>query len=149
MHYTIIIYAMRHHGLGALLDRPKIGQYFRKALAGIILATDMGVHFEFMNSFTRLAKGNDFSLDCQRLLLCQAIIKCADVSNPVRTPYFIVLFWAQLDSESTARRVPLLGRRFDGRMDFSGFPRETLAPPVDRSSFCIAFGSNSGANLLR
>ena len=75
---------MRHHGLGALLDRPKIGQCFRKSLAGIVLATDMSVHFDFMSSFRHLANGKDFPLDYQRLLLCQAIIKCADISNPVR-----------------------------------------------------------------
>lgn len=83
MHYTIIIYVLRHHGFGALLDRPKVGQSFRKSLAGIILATDMGVHFDFMKNFSLLADGKDFPMDHKRLLLCQAIIKCADISNPV------------------------------------------------------------------
>ncbi|KAI6044001.1 hypothetical protein EDC04DRAFT_501544 [Pisolithus marmoratus] len=46
MHYTILIHAMRRHGLGPLLDKPKVGQSFRKSLAGIVLATDMGVHFD-------------------------------------------------------------------------------------------------------
>ncbi|KAL4079509.1 hypothetical protein J3A83DRAFT_1110620 [Scleroderma citrinum] len=93
MHYILIIHAMRHHGLGALLDRPKNGQCFRKSLAGIVLATDMGVHFEFMKNFGLLANGKDFSMDCQRLLLCQAIIKCADISNPSRPPG-VSHYWA-------------------------------------------------------
>ncbi|KAG6335121.1 hypothetical protein ID866_3961 [Astraeus odoratus] len=93
MHYTIIIYVMRHHGLGSLLDRPKVGQYFRKSLAGIILATDMGVHFEFMKNFGHLADGRDFPMDYKRLLLCQAIIKCADISNPSRPPG-VSHYWA-------------------------------------------------------
>ncbi|KAI6129536.1 hypothetical protein EV401DRAFT_1927761 [Pisolithus croceorrhizus] len=93
MHYTILIHAMRQHGLGALLDKPKVGQSFRKSLAGIVLATDMGVHFEFMKNFALLADGRDFPLDYKRLLFCQAIIKCADISNPSRPPG-VSHYWA-------------------------------------------------------
>lgn len=83
MHYAILIQVIRHHGLGSLLDRPNRGQLFRKTLAGIILATDMGVHFEFMKNFGLLVAGKDYPLSYRKLLLCQALIKCADISNPV------------------------------------------------------------------
>lgn len=83
MHYAILIQVIRHHGLGSLLDRPNGGQVFRKTLAGIVLATDMSVHFEFMKNFGLLVAGKDYPLSHRKLLLCQALIKCADISNPV------------------------------------------------------------------
>lgn len=83
MHFAILIRVMRHHGLGSLLDRPNEGQLFRKTLAGIVLATDMSVHFEFMKNFRLLLAGKDYPLSHRKLLLCQALIKCADISNPV------------------------------------------------------------------
>lgn len=82
MHCALLIQAMRHHGLGKLLDRPDSG--FRKMLAGIVLATDMSVHYQFIRDFQSLVDGREYSLERRRLLLCQAIIKCADISNPVR-----------------------------------------------------------------
>ena len=85
MHYAILIQVIRHHGLANLLDRPS-GQVFRKTLAGIVLATDMGVHFEFMKNFAHLVAGKDLPLSYRKLLLCQALIKCADISNPVSLP---------------------------------------------------------------
>lgn len=85
MHYAILIQVIRHHGLGSLLDRPNGGRLFRKTLAGIVLATDMGVHFEFMKNFGLLLAGKDYPLSHRKLLLCQALIKCADISNPVRS----------------------------------------------------------------
>ena len=83
MHYAILIQVIRRHGLGSLLDRPNGGQIFRKTLAGIVLATDMGVHFEFMKKFGLLVAGKTYPLWHRKLLLCQALIKCADISNPV------------------------------------------------------------------
>lgn len=91
MHYTLLIQAMRLHGLGNLLDRPDSG--FRKVLAGIVLATDMNVHYDFIRDFQSLVGGREYSLHRRRLLLCQAIIKCADISNPSRPPS-VSHYWA-------------------------------------------------------
>ncbi|KAG1898497.1 uncharacterized protein F5891DRAFT_1043727 [Suillus fuscotomentosus] len=91
MHCALLIQAMRHHGLGKLLDRPDNG--FRKMLAGIVLATDMSVHYQFIRDFQSLVDGRVYSLDRRRLLLCQAIIKCADISNPSRPPG-VSHYWA-------------------------------------------------------
>jgi hypothetical protein len=55
MHCALLIQAMRHHGLGKLLDRPDSG--FRKMLAGIVLATDMSVHYQFIRDFQSLVDG--------------------------------------------------------------------------------------------
>ncbi|KAG2059754.1 HD-domain/PDEase-like protein [Suillus hirtellus] len=91
MHCALLIQAMRQHGLGKLLDRPDSG--FRKMLAGIVLATDMSVHYQFIRDFQSLVDGREYSLDRRRLLLCQAIIKCADISNPSRPPG-VSHYWA-------------------------------------------------------
>lgn len=91
MHCALLIQGMRHHGLGKLLDRPDSG--FRKMLAGIVLATDMSVHYQFIRDFQSLVDGREYSLDRRQLLLCQAIIKCADISNPSRPPG-VSHYWA-------------------------------------------------------
>jgi 3'5'-cyclic nucleotide phosphodiesterase len=73
------------------------GTDFRNLLAKTILSTDMSVHFQWMPKFEQLRhyldteseEGSDLGkatddVDSQtRLLLCQALIKCADISNPV------------------------------------------------------------------
>jgi 3'5'-cyclic nucleotide phosphodiesterase len=69
-----------------------------------ILSTDMSVHFQWLPKFQQLLDRLQHSnaqtdeedddlgkvtedVDCQtRLLLCQALIKCADISNPVSSP---------------------------------------------------------------
>lgn len=84
MHCTLLMHAMRYHGLGSLLDRPEHGPRFRKLLLETVLATDMSVHFEFMARLTALVDGDDtLSIQLRRVLMCQALIKCADISNPV------------------------------------------------------------------
>ncbi len=85
MHYSLIMQIMRHNNLGFLLDRPHTGSSFRQLLLGAVLATDMGVHFDFMAEFTKLVNGADFPELKRRVLVCQALIKCADISNPVST----------------------------------------------------------------
>lgn len=45
----------------------------------------MGVHKEFMERFGRLMDHpEEFDIVQARILICQALIKCADISNPVR-----------------------------------------------------------------
>ncbi|KAI9066828.1 HD-domain/PDEase-like protein, partial [Trametes sanguinea] len=99
MHYSLIMQIMRHNKLGFLLDRPGSGPLFRKLLLGTVLATDMGVHFDFMSEFRHLLDGADFPELKRRILVCQALIKCADISNPSR-PYLVSQHWATaLESE--------------------------------------------------
>lgn len=75
---------------------------FKKLVYSTVLATDMSLHFEWIKAFKIFAKGiRDSDLEAEvragtfeaedyrqlvtkgRVLLCQAIIKCADISNPV------------------------------------------------------------------
>ncbi|KAI0739159.1 HD-domain/PDEase-like protein [Daedaleopsis nitida] len=99
MHYSLIMQIMRHNHLGFLLDRASFGASFRKLLLGTVLATDMGVHFDFMAEFRRLLEGAEFPELKRRILVCQALIKCADISNPSR-PYLVSQHWAAaLESE--------------------------------------------------
>ncbi|KAH7913325.1 hypothetical protein BJ138DRAFT_649557 [Hygrophoropsis aurantiaca] len=86
MHYTMLTSAMQQHGLGHLLDHPIKGRDFRKLLKGTVLATDMNWHERFMTKFGRIVDGEESTIEQRRLLLCQAIIKCADISNPSRPP---------------------------------------------------------------
>lgn len=69
---------------------------FRWLLVQTVLATDMSVHFEWLKNFKEYAAsgvglGADgfggMSEDEERLMICQALIKCGDISNPVRLHY--------------------------------------------------------------
>ncbi|EEB92122.1 hypothetical protein MPER_09418, partial [Moniliophthora perniciosa FA553] len=97
MHISLLLRVMRHHGLGPLLDDPvdDSGQRTRKLLSETVLATDMSVHKTFMENFRSLLdRTQDFELCRRQLLICQAIIKCADISNPYR-PYHVAKHWAE------------------------------------------------------
>jgi hypothetical protein len=82
---------MRGNGMSHLLERPESGAQFRKLLLNSVLATDMSVHVDFMDRFKALVDGNknEESLIAQKVLICQALIKCAYISNPVRFYLFI------------------------------------------------------------
>ena len=78
---------MKRHGLAHLLSPTPSGaqSQFRRLLLDTVLATDMGVHGVFMQRFANLMEHPDnFDIIQARTLLCQALIKCADISNPVR-----------------------------------------------------------------
>ena len=95
-HTVTLIHLLRRHHFGYLLggDFGRLGEQatgFRKVLEASILATDMSRHFGFVNQLTELGKrfgeqkGSQTStLEEDRLLLCSGLIKCADISNPVR-----------------------------------------------------------------
>ena len=84
MHCAFLLPIMKRHGLAHLLDRGKAGMQFRKLLLETVLATDMGVHPQFMKNFQSLIDNPEkFDINQKRILVCQALIKCADISNPV------------------------------------------------------------------
>ena len=78
---------MRHHGLGVLLDDPVEGTRFKKILIQTVLATDMSVHGDFMQRFQDEVDGRRASVFLRQILACQAILKHADISNPVRESF--------------------------------------------------------------
>jgi hypothetical protein len=65
---------------------------FRSLLVNTVLATDMSLHFSWMGKFAlftasegqgKETEGETEDIDGRRLLVCQALIKFADISNPV------------------------------------------------------------------
>lgn len=68
---------------------------FKKLLVSTVLATDMSMHFSWIKDFKQLGRKFrnevedseseqlESSEEQDRIILCQAIIKCADISNPV------------------------------------------------------------------
>jgi hypothetical protein len=86
MHCTLLLHVMRYHGMSHLLEQTSTeGVTFRKMLVETVLATDMSVHMDFMRRFEEMiGRGLDGEdVAGRRVLLCQALIKCADISNPV------------------------------------------------------------------
>ncbi|KAH9946868.1 HD-domain/PDEase-like protein [Amylocystis lapponica] len=105
MHYSLLLQIMRHNGLGSLVDRPHSGPSFRKLLLATVLGTDLGIHVGFMAAFQGLLSGRDVSEHERKVLVCQALIKCADISNPGR-PYTVSKHWvAALESEWSTQLV--------------------------------------------
>ena len=85
MHCQLLLRVMRQHGLGVLLDHPTDGTRIRRLLWETVMATDMSVHAEFMKNFAALV-ANPKACPRRQTLVCQAIMKCADISNPVCLP---------------------------------------------------------------
>jgi hypothetical protein len=83
MHYQLLKRVMRTNGLGVLLDDPGHGNHVREVLRSSVLFTDMGVHNDFMTQFKKLIDGEAGTLCQRQTIVCQAILKNADISNPV------------------------------------------------------------------
>ncbi|KAL5522537.1 hypothetical protein ACEPAG_8553 [Sanghuangporus baumii] len=102
MHCAFLLPIMKRHGLAHLLAPSPSGtqSQFRRLLLDTVLATDMGVHSIFMQRFAKLMEHpQEFDVVQARTLLCQALIKCADISNPSR-PHTVSQHWsAALASE--------------------------------------------------
>lgn len=114
MHYTLLLSIMHHHGLGVLLDPTKRGTSFRRLLYKTLLATDMSVHFDFMSSFQSLLNDVPLDLSKRQVLVCQALIKCADISNPVGDLNLDPSFGADAFSGPSPWRLKAVGKRIDG-----------------------------------
>lgn len=105
MHCALLLQLMRKHGLGHLIATPTelahmtsfggCGDHcgdgeFRKLLVQTVLITDMSLHFDWMKTLGELAKELEAdetaatAKENVKLLICQALIKCGDISNPVR-----------------------------------------------------------------
>ncbi|KAF8315023.1 HD-domain/PDEase-like protein [Clavulina sp. PMI_390] len=96
MHCTLLLQLMRNFGLGHLIRNDDLvfglPEPLRTSLVETVLATDMSLHFGWIQQFNSMidqraanqAEGNDPRR--VKLLACQALMKCADISNPVRPP---------------------------------------------------------------
>ncbi|EEH47928.1 3',5'-cyclic-nucleotide phosphodiesterase PDE2 [Paracoccidioides brasiliensis Pb18] len=85
----------------------------RKLMISSILATDMGIHFKFMESLNALQEKYHKShttqgwkpqdIEAHRSLLCGLLIKCADISNVAR-PWVIAERWTNILQEEFAHQ---------------------------------------------
>ncbi|KAG2185044.1 hypothetical protein INT43_000957 [Umbelopsis isabellina] len=141
-------------------------QDFRKTVVHSILATDMGLHGEYVakinDQLERLrTKGLDMTdeaaLDQERLLICGALIKCADIGNCTR-PFMEAKRWAvslvdefsnqgDLERELGLPVLPVNDRGKIGLEDFQlGFIRhvainlfQAVANVIPEMSYCLDY----------
>lgn len=114
MHCMLIVQLLRKHGFGFLIGPPSAAEVaefparasiesrdFRRVLYSAILATDMALHFAWIQRLKEFAEAmhednSDGSRDAQdehdRVMLSQALIKCADISNPVSLAFKVALY---------------------------------------------------------
>ncbi|PGH06880.1 hypothetical protein GX51_02125 [Blastomyces parvus] len=99
---------LRTHWPGVFTDAK-----LRKLMISSILATDMGVHFKFMESLGKLQEKyhktnstegwTDQEIETDRALLCGLLMKCADISNVAR-PWSIAKRWTNVLQEEFAQQ---------------------------------------------
>ncbi|KAF7325838.1 High-affinity phosphodiesterase [Mycena kentingensis (nom. inval.)] len=142
MHVALLVRVMRAHGMAKILDGTtgereaadvsedvrSRGRRARKLLFDTVLATDMRVHADFMSRFTDIVVGRgDLSLENRRTTLCQALIKCADISNPSR-PYYISQHWAvALQREWNAQAALEVHHDLPCTVEASGHPLQAAS----------------------
>ncbi|KAI8082829.1 uncharacterized protein BX664DRAFT_339159 [Halteromyces radiatus] len=109
-HSMTLFQLMKKHGLDQISGGSGTLNYqeFRKTVVTSILATDMSLHNDYVlkiqEQATRLLDRTPTSKideEQERLLLCSAIIKCADISNVAR-PFLQSTKWAELLVEEFA-----------------------------------------------
>lgn len=83
---------------------------FRNLMSKTVLATDMSLHFDFMKMLSemreRMLNDKESNEALDRTLLLQALIKCADISNPAR-PYHVCEHWSKALLEEWAKQAAL------------------------------------------
>ncbi|CAO3673115.1 unnamed protein product [Umbelopsis ramanniana] len=106
-HTMAFFHILKKHGVDQILGGPRSAAYtdFRKCIVNVILATDMGLHNDYVAKFRdqadRLKQNGPIDIsdektcDQERMLLFSAIIKCADIGN-VSRPFKHGLRWAEV-----------------------------------------------------
>ncbi|KAF3922071.1 hypothetical protein ABW20_dc0108358 [Dactylellina cionopaga] len=110
----------------------------RRLMIDSILATDMGLHFDYMTQLDRLKQKlkqdrgmknwDDKTISANRSLLCTLLIKCADISNVARR-YDIAAQWTVILTDEFARQASL-------ETDLK-IPTSLAVPPVQGSSIAL------------
>ncbi|KAF7726650.1 3',5'-cyclic-nucleotide phosphodiesterase [Apophysomyces ossiformis] len=101
-HSMALFQLIKKHGFDQFAGGPGSSDYheFRKVIVNSVLATDMSLHADYVakikDQALRLRNCSMDELNCEeeRLLLCSAIIKCADISNVTR-PFSHGAKWAE------------------------------------------------------
>ncbi|KAI9497969.1 hypothetical protein BDB00DRAFT_802838 [Zychaea mexicana] len=90
-------------------------QHFRKFVVQSILATDMSMHDDYVQRIEHQADrlrnhgidlDNESAVEQERLTVCGALIKCADIGNCAR-PFPLAKKWAEILTEEFARQGDL------------------------------------------
>ncbi|KAK3825875.1 MAG: hypothetical protein J3Q66DRAFT_396795 [Benniella sp.] len=109
-HSMALFQVMKKHGFECFDVESQNRKFmeFRKMVVSTILATDMGLHFDYVGKIKEQTerlrlrslsagdtpKPNQASIDEQeRFLLCGSLIKCADISNASR-PFHVAERWS-------------------------------------------------------
>ncbi|CDH50397.1 3-cyclic-nucleotide phosphodiesterase rega [Lichtheimia corymbifera JMRC:FSU:9682] len=107
-HSMTLFQILKKHGIDQCLKSASEYQDFRKTVVATILATDMSLHNDYVSRIKEQAiRLKDVrSLDPaaqeeERILLCSALIKCADISNVTR-PFRRAIKWAELLAQEFA-----------------------------------------------
>lgn len=106
LHSMTLFQLLNKHGIDKLVGEPSSNAYkeFRKIVVSSVLATDMALHHEYVSKIKEqavrfdknaTAASNTIHEDEERILLCSALIKCADISNVAR-PFHWGTQWAEL-----------------------------------------------------
>ncbi|KAI5810809.1 hypothetical protein BZA77DRAFT_161499 [Pyronema omphalodes] len=121
----------------------------RKMMIDMILATDMGLHFDFMGKLDKLQRKyakdggfdtwDDKAITDYRTLLCALLIKCADISNVARK-HECSAQWARILIDEFARQANM-------ESDL-GIPSSLVAPPVTGSVIALAKSQVGFMNLF-
>lgn len=127
MHCMLTVQLLRKHGFGFLLDpataaeakeypaRAKLdSRGFRRVLYSAILATDMSLHFAWIQRLTELGElmksekplERDALVEEDRIMISQALLKCADISNPTR-PMDISEHWSAVLLDEWGKQASL------------------------------------------
>ncbi|KAK8869991.1 hypothetical protein IAR55_000561 [Kwoniella newhampshirensis] len=117
MHCMLVVQLLRKHGFGFLIEGNPIDtsvdhdqKAFRKILYSSVLATDMSLHFAWIQRLKefdeRLRDGEVGEDEDDRIMICQALIKCADISNPTR-PIDVSQHWSSVLLEEWAKQASL------------------------------------------
>ncbi|KAF7879197.1 hypothetical protein EAF04_000395 [Stromatinia cepivora] len=118
---------LRRHWLAAFEERG-----MRQLMISTILATDMGLHFDYMKKLGYLQEKlhenggvtdgwNGRTIEDQRTLACSLLIKCADISNVARR-FDTATRWTEILTDEFARQASM-------EQDL-GIPTALYAPPV-------------------
>ncbi|ORZ17219.1 hypothetical protein BCR42DRAFT_351402 [Absidia repens] len=103
LHSMTLFQLIKKHGLDQWWTGDDY-QCFRHIIISSILATDMALNNDYVKKFKQSAQDDNKHMD--QLLLCTALIKCADVSNVTR-PFRRGKEWAELLVEEFASQGDL------------------------------------------
>ncbi|WRT66910.1 uncharacterized protein IL334_003875 [Kwoniella shivajii] len=117
MHCMLIVQLLRKHGFGFLIEgsKPQSSHHldqkgFRRVLYSSVLATDMSLHFAWIQRLKdfdeTLREGEVGEDEYDRVMICQALMKCADISNPTR-PIDVSQYWSSVLLEEWAKQASL------------------------------------------